>query len=402
MTRSTATADEISRPVCLPDELSAVVAVPIRNERQRVAACLQALAAQAGLAPGSFGILLFLNNCTDDTACVVSETIASLPDGLFQPLRVIEVSDVVACAGWARRQAMDAAALWLAESGSADGMVLTTDADSRVEPDWVARSLAIVAAGADAVAGRIALDPQEAALLPTSLHDRGRLEARYEELLTEIGARLDPEPGNPWPCHWTRSGASLAVRRRAYETVGGMPPLPAGEDRAFVEALRQANFVVRQDPGIVVTTSGRLEGRAVGGAADTMRLRCERPDSLCDDRLERLDRALRRVLWRRWLRRAYADDRLHAGRLWPSVLGLPSATAAAAAILPSFSHAHAAIEAASPQLAYRPLPPSRLPRQIRLAEFLLKALRRFRAGDRGGSAPFGIVPGPARREPPQR
>ncbi|RZK75701.1 MAG: glycosyltransferase family 2 protein, partial [Methylobacterium sp.] len=44
--------------------MRAVVAIPVRNEAERIAACLGALDAQTGLPPGSLGVVLFLNNCT--------------------------------------------------------------------------------------------------------------------------------------------------------------------------------------------------------------------------------------------------------------------------------------------------------------------------------------------------
>ena len=225
--------------------LRAVVAIPVRNERDRINACLQALAVQVGLASGSFGIVLFANNCTDDT-CDLIRAFSAMP----WPIRLIERTDSGASAGWARRIAMEAAADWLVDGGHADGIILTTDADSCVGSDWVARNLARIDEGADAVAGRISLDPHEAALLPERLHARGRLEAEYETILTEIAARLDPEPGNPWPCHWSKSGATLAVRMSAYTAAGGMPDMPSGEDRAFVDAIRARDLTVRHDPAI--------------------------------------------------------------------------------------------------------------------------------------------------------
>lgn len=395
--------EEVGSDRILPAGVEAVVAIPVCNEGQHIAACLKALVDQVGLPPGGYGILLLLNNCTDDTAIVVDEAVALLGRATSWRIRVLAVTDAAASAGWARRQAMEAAVRWLAEDGTDDGVLLTTDADSRVAPDWVARSLAGIAAGADAVAGRVVLDSEDAALLPASLHERGRLEARYEALLTEIGARLDPEPGNSWPCHWTCSGASLAVRRQAYETVGGMPPLTSGEDRAFVAVLRHHELLVRQDPDIVVTTSGRLDGRAPGGAADTMRRRCEYPDSPCDDRLERLDRALGRILLRRWLRRAYAGPRLRDGIIWPRALGLNRETVLAAAGSPSFALAYEAIESASTRLAYRPLPPSRLPAQIRLADLLVRSLRRrSSAAGRDDIAPFSFANKAGQSAPPPR
>ena len=191
-------------------------------------------------------------------------------------MRVIERNDPQASAGWARRMAMDAAEAWLRENGVSDGVLLTSDGDSCVGIDWVARNLAALAQGADLVAGRIKLDPVEAALLPDRLHRRGQLEAEYEALLIEIETWIDPEPGNPWPCHWAKSGATLAVRQAVYRAVGGMPDMPTGEDRAFVDAVRAHDFIVRHTADVEVVTSGRLDGRALGGVADTIKLRCNR------------------------------------------------------------------------------------------------------------------------------
>ncbi|MGH1588031.1 glycosyltransferase [Methylobacterium phyllosphaerae] len=149
--------------------LRCVVAIPVRNEAERIGACLEALAAQRDMGASGLGVVLFLNNCTDETAHVV----AALRPSLCIPVRVIERTFVGANAGWARREAMEAAADWLDEGELFDGLILTTDADSRVPADWVARNLAAVADGVDAVAGRIALDDADAARLPAALHERG-------------------------------------------------------------------------------------------------------------------------------------------------------------------------------------------------------------------------------------
>ena len=359
----------------------AVVALPARNERDRIAACLASLTRQHGIPSGSYGILLFLNNCSDGTEHIVSQWVINSPC----PVRVVHQDYVGATAGWARRSAMEAAAGWLAEEGADDGVILTTDADSRVGPTWIADNLACIAAGADAVAGRIALDPDEAALLPPALHARGRLESEYEALLTEIGARLDPEPWNPWPCHWTTSGATIAVRRTVYNRVGGMPALAVGEDRAFIAAVRRYDAFVRHAPHIEVITSGRLEGRAPGGAADTMKLRCDVLDSPCDDRLEPVRLAIRRVLWRRRLRLLHREGRLSEVKRWARPLGFTVAEAARFAGGITFGQVFAAIEDASPALAFRPLRPADLPGQIRWARYALDAWRlseRFRPAAR--------------------
>ncbi|MDF9863391.1 GT2 family glycosyltransferase [Methylorubrum pseudosasae] len=246
-----------------PSRLDTLIAIPVRNEAERIARCLTAIDRQTGLAPGRLGLVLFLNNCTDDTA----EIVARLVPALSIPVRVIERVHAGAHAGWARRAAMDAAVAWLEAEGtaSATATLLTTDADSIVPPDWVAANLAALEAGADAVAGRVELIPEEAALLPPSLPARGRLEDTYDALITEMEARIDPDPHDPWPCHRTTIGASLAVRLPAYRDVGGMPEIPLGEDGAFVGALLQRGFRVRHDRAVLVLISARLTGRAAGG-----------------------------------------------------------------------------------------------------------------------------------------
>ena len=355
-----------------------VVAIPVRNEADRIGACLAALSRQAGLAPGTLGVVLFLNACSDGTRAVVD----GLAGDLSFALRVVEGYSESPSAGWARRMAMDLALEWLSQAGRADGVLLTSDADSRVGADWVALNVAALEAGADAVAGRIALDAHDAAALPDTLHARGRLEAAYEALLTEIGARLDPEPGNPWPCHWGRSGATIAVRASVYRAVGGMPEMACGEDRAFVDAVRAAGFVVRHAPDIEVVTSGRLDGRAAGGVAETIKRRCEQPEAPCDDRLEGLGRFLFRSLVGRLLRQHYASPRPAPPWVWARVLGLSSRDTRVLLALP-LRAAHAGMEAASPRLAFRPLVPSALPRQIGRARLVTHLLRAWAARPRG-------------------
>ena len=350
--------------------LQAVVAVPVRNEAERIGACLDALDGQAGCRDGELGILLFLNNCSDATAAIVAGR------RLRCPIRVVERRSADANAGWARREAMEAAADWLDDEGKwAGSVILTTDADSRVPHDWVARNLAAIASGADAVAGRVTLDAEEAARLPARLHARGRLEGEYEALLTELSARLDPLPHDPWPCHATASGASLAVLLSTYRRVGGMPALPVGEDRAFERQLLAHGARLRHAPDIAVVTSGRLDGRAPGGVADTMRLRCELPDSPCDPKLEPVLRALFRSGCRRWLRRSHESGRLPGTRAWAWCLAVPPARAAEIAAIPAAGELLAAVEDASPRLRYRPVRPRRLPVQIRLARLAVSALR---------------------------
>jgi hypothetical protein len=281
--------------------LQAVVAIPARDEEERLPACLAALAAQTGfdgrrLPPRLYAVLLFLNNCVDASHAAAEKFRAS-----FGPrLRIVSqlLPPGSSHAGGARRAAMDMAADWLRTEAGIDGLLLTTDADSRVGPTWIADNLAAIGRGADAVAGEISLDAEDEARLPEALRRRGLNESTYERQLIEIAAYLDPEDHNPWPHHGTASGASLGVTQSAYRRIGGLPIRPLGEDKALVQKLRRCDARIRFEPRIRVVTSGRLIGRADGGVADTMRLRCENPTTACDAFLEPLPTAFMRSYWR--------------------------------------------------------------------------------------------------------
>ncbi len=351
----------------------AVVAIPARDEAERLPACLAALAGQVDrlgrpLPPGAFGVLVLANNCSDDSAAVARRFAV---EALFT-MRVVEarLPREQSHAGGARRMAMDLAEAWLWESEADDGVILTTDADSRVAPDWVSSTLDAFSQGADAVLGRISLD-EEGERLPVALHVRGKLESVYEDLLTEMSARLDPQDGNPWPHHATISGASLALSRAAYLRVGRLPRVALGEDKALVAELRRHDARIRFAPDVAVVTSGRTAGRAPGGVADTLRLRSADPAAVCDEALEACATAFKRALWRGRLRRGGVSD---AGR-WRAALKVPVGAARQAAAASTFGVAWELIEQASPVLSRRALAPADLPRQIELATHLLRRLQ---------------------------
>lgn len=358
-----------------------IVAIPACNEALRIEACLAALATQrdacgAPLPAGAFEILIYANNCTDDTAMVVRAFSANAP----HPIAVVSAIHPPerANAGWARKAAMDLAADRLETAGIGDGVILTTDADSLVSPTWIAANLTELGQPVECVAGYIDALPAEIMRLGPAFIARGRLEDRYLRLAAEIHARCDPRPHDPWPNHRVASGASLAVTLPAYRAVGGLPALALGEDGAFTRALEAAGLRVRRSMAVSVSTSCRFDGRAKGGAADTMRLRHEQIDAPCDDEIESPNRVLWRAMLRGALRQAHATDTLD-DPAWPRRLGLdPVAWAALVrdtAATP-FDRMWQRIAAEAPALStYRTLRPADLPGAITRAEALLRHLR---------------------------
>jgi GT2 family glycosyltransferase len=366
-------------PSCTDLAPRCVVAIPVKNEAERLPACLAALADQRDrlgrpLEREVFGIVVFANNCTDDSG----DLARALRAEWSLTLRVVEVSLMpgAADAGNARRGAMDAALGWLAEDLTTDGVILTTDADSRVSPDWIVSNLEAIHAGADMVLGQIRLD-EEGDLLPEALHRRGQLESEYEALLTELDARIDPLPYDPWPRHVTISGASIAITRKIYQEVGGLPRVPLGEDKALVAALMRIDAKIRHAPAVLVTTSGRCYGRAPGGVADTLRLRSENPDALCDEALEPFRIALRRAKWRNRLRQLWSVGDLLGDEAWMRALQISDGCALRAGGASTFGAAWSDIERNSPRLSRRLLSPAELPGQISLARRAHDRLRRI-------------------------
>ena len=272
-----------------------VVAIPARNECRRIGACLAALAADRCEHP--LLVVLLVNNSTDGTADAARHAGAAC--GVPLVVREAHLPAARAHAGEARRLAMAAAS----ELCGPRDLLLTTDADARVVPGWRRGNHRAIEAGADLVCGRAVIDPGEARAIPAHLHADDARETEYAGLLDRIAALVVPDAADPWPRHGEESGASLAIRPDLFRAAGGVPAVRLGEDRALVERHRLRDARIRHDPTLAVIVSGRLEGRAAGGMADTMRRRMTRQDDHVDDRLEPVSERIRRIALRSHFRR---------------------------------------------------------------------------------------------------
>ena len=253
-------------------------------------------------------------------------------------------------------------------------MILTTDADSQVAPNWIAENIAAFQAGAEAVLGRIDLDG-EGKFLPEALHRRGELEDAYERLLTELSWLLDPLEYNPWPHHATISGASLGITRTAYCRVGRLPRVPLGEDKALIALLSRHDARIRYSPSVHVITSGRTKGRAPGGVADTLRSEAREPEAFCDDALVPFRAAFTRAFGEGGCGDCMARAALRSTRLGAQVWILRAARSMRSQAS-AFGAAWSVIEGRSPFFARRLLRPAELPEQISIARRSLARLRK--------------------------
>jgi GT2 family glycosyltransferase len=250
-----------------PDLARGVVCIPARNEAERLPLLLASLNGQAGV-PTPVRVIVLANNCTDGTAAMV---LAGQAAGIWAALdiRLIDVtlSGAEAHVGTARRMALEAGAEWLAADGVPDGVLLTTDADARLPPDWIAANLRALD-HADVVGGRLVID-EDGAGDPQLADLHARIE-RYWAGVRRLEDLLDPPPYDPAPRHGDHTGASLAVPVALYRAVGGLPPLPCGEDNALVGLLRAHGARLRHCPDVQVMVSSRRQGRVSGGMATEM------------------------------------------------------------------------------------------------------------------------------------
>ena len=251
-----------------------VVALPARNEELSLAATLDALAAQIDrfgnpLAYESFEVLLLLNNCTDHSACVAHAWKRAHPRfGLHCCEK--DLPSESAHIGTVRKLLMDTALARLSGSNETCA-ILSTDSDSYVAPDWIAQNVRAIECGADAVGGEIRLIRDDLKSLSSAVRTAYIQDRRYQLLVAEMEDLFDPQEGDAWPRHLEHFGASLGCTPEIYVRAGGMPPVAKLEDVAFVDRLRHVDARLRHEPGVVVYTSARLEGRVATGLAGQLR-----------------------------------------------------------------------------------------------------------------------------------
>lgn len=228
------------------------VVIPARDEQDHIEHCLDALAAALARLPvaTAHAVCLVLDRCQDRTPERASRALARHPDLVVDVLTNHRPRTI----GGLRHLGLRRALRRLADRPAHHLWLLSTDADSRVGPDWALDHLRHADRGAHAVAGTTELDH------PASLGPR-RL-ARYHRLVAA---------GTHGASHTHVYAANLGVRADAYLAVGGFPPVSTGEDHHLVRRLRAAGRPVIAATDIPVHTSARLGGRAVGGLADLLR-----------------------------------------------------------------------------------------------------------------------------------
>jgi hypothetical protein len=291
------------------------IAIPAKNERATIVRALRAFTEQRNpdgsrLDPRTFEVLILANDCDDDTEGVAVAYAAQRSEYAFHVVsRKLPTS--TAHVGTARRIALDLAFERQRSVRGAAGIIATTDADSAVDPYWVASTLAEIT-HADAVAGYVEIAESERQGMQVPLRVLYDRERAYRRAIGEVEARFDPRPFDPPRRHDAFVGASFAARVTTYAAAGGLPSLCKLEDLAFERALRRIDARVRHSYDVRVATSGRANARVEGGFGsfiDDLRSRGSRHESFpVESGLRRVLRAKARAQLRRsWMQLADAN-----------------------------------------------------------------------------------------------
>ncbi len=250
------------------------VIVPIRNEAEHIVSTLTALANQVdfhgkSLDSKCYEVIVFANNCTDNSAKLVRHFISQHPQFLLHLVEQ-ELPSAEAHIGRARQLIMDEAYRRFMVLNQQQGIIASTDGDSQVDRKWIASILHEIEKGADAVGGRIITDRLERSALDRYTRASYLRSVGYHHLVTQLENYIDPDPFDQWPRHHQFFGANFAVTHKMYALAGGMPSVRTPEDVAFHRALIRSDAQLRYSSVMLVITSARQTGRTSIGLANQL------------------------------------------------------------------------------------------------------------------------------------
>jgi glycosyltransferase involved in cell wall biosynthesis len=208
------------------------IVVPAHDEEELLPACVAALRRAVARIPClPVRLIVVADSCQDRTADRARQAGATTI--------TLHARNV----GAARAAGMAAVLRGAAPAHPSATWLATTDADTLVAPDWLARQLRYADQGWQAVTGTVTVTDWSGHPPRTPV----AFAERYQH-----GAGSHPHV----------HGANLGVNAQAYLDVGGFPPLRTGEDHALVSRLAAAGRSILRATDVTVTTSARREARA--------------------------------------------------------------------------------------------------------------------------------------------
>jgi glycosyltransferase involved in cell wall biosynthesis len=219
----------------------AAVVIPAHNEGAKLPACLRAVLTAALCAPVPVVIVVVLD-ASDDSSAALAGQYGTDVHFVRVDARNVGAARAVGF-GYARSLFTGDDECWYA----------TTDADSRVDPDWLVHQLGL---GADMVLGVVRVDD-------------------WRQHCPDVAERFvrayDAGPLDQDGHHEHVHGANMGFSARAYWRVGGFRALSSGEDVDLVERFEAEGYTIHRDTELSVITSARTRARAPHGFASYLR-----------------------------------------------------------------------------------------------------------------------------------
>jgi glycosyltransferase involved in cell wall biosynthesis len=221
----------------------AVVVIPAHNEAAHLPQSLKAVVTAAACSSMPVLTVVVLDACDDGSADLAGRF------GSDVHFIEVDVRNVGASRAAGFEYARSAAGMDCTDE--ARTWYATTDADSRVDPDWLIRQ---TASGADMVLGVVRIGNWRH--LPA---------AAVRRYLLAYRSKRRPDG------HGHVHGANMGFAAEAYWQVGGFASLPTGEDVDLARRFEEHGLHIDRNERLSVTTSARQMGRAPRGFAAHLR-----------------------------------------------------------------------------------------------------------------------------------
>jgi len=249
------------------------VVIPVQNEEQYILRCLTAFSKQIEVSgnkldPKQFEILILANNCTDRSVEIIAQFQSDYPN-LNLYFEEVNLSIEHANIGYVRRAMMDSAFKRLIQNRN--GIIMTTDGDTTVAPDWIAQTISEIDRGAEVVGGRINLYEEEFDRLDEFARLIHLKDEKYHLLVAELEGKIMAEKHDPVPRHHQHFNGSFAITTQCYKRSGGVPIVKNLEDCAFFDRLKTFDAKIRHSFDVLVSTSARCSGRVQIGLSQQLK-----------------------------------------------------------------------------------------------------------------------------------
>ena len=220
------------------------ILIPACNEEKLLPRCLKSILVATAHLPSNVtaDIILAVDSSTDHSAEIGNKFLNK--NGVVVTLEKYNVGAArkLAATISLERYKGELRYCWLAN----------TDADCKVPPNWLIKQIKLANQGYQAIAGIIKVD---------SFSEHGpSVPDKFKHTYTLHSDGTHPHV----------HGANFGVRADVYKQVGGWKELQTAEDHDLWNRLTNLKIVNIADSNVWVHTSGRLQGRAPHGFADSL------------------------------------------------------------------------------------------------------------------------------------